>query len=244
MSVIDELLDLQAQDSIIKSLEKQVHDIPKRRKIEQDRVDEIHHELQRAKDAVENGERSVTGFQLEIDAQRAQMEKYEKQRQEVKTNAEYAALGRQIESCRRVATEYEQRIARAREHIEAARESIGVVEARYAEEAASVEAYVASLRAQLLEVQQRRQEAEAVRAEKAKAFDVPEKRRFLSYYERLSKKCFPVVFRVREGNGCPGCHMVLPPSKMQEAQRNAMLADTPGKMNVVACDYCGRLIFK
>ena len=87
-------------------------------------------------------------------------------------------------------------------------------------------------------------EAEVVDVRSLAPLDVPEKRRFLSYYERLSKKCFPVVFRVREGNGCPGCHMVLPPSKMQEAQRNAMLADTPGKMNVVACDYCGRLIFK
>ena len=44
MSVIDELLDLQEQDSVIKSLEKQVHDIPKRRKLEQEKLDDYRRE--------------------------------------------------------------------------------------------------------------------------------------------------------------------------------------------------------
>ncbi len=244
MSVIDELLDLQAQDSIIRDLERQVHDIPKKRKIEKDRLEEIERELQHAKDAVENGERSVAGFQLEIDQQKGQIEKYERQRQEVKSNAVFSALGRQIESCRRVVSDYEERIAKARDHIETAKENIAIVEARYAEESAAAEGYIASLRTELLEAQHRLNEAQAVRDEKARAMDVPEKRRFVGYYDRLRKKYFPVVFRVRGGNACPGCHMVLPPSKMQEAQRNAKLADSPGKMNIVACDYCGRMIFK
>ncbi len=244
MSVIDELLDLQAQDSIIRDLERQVHDIPKKRKIEKDRLEEIERELQHAKDAVENGERSVAGFQLEIDQQKGQIEKYERQRQEAKTNAEFSALARQIESCRRVVADYEDRISRARDHIETAKENIAIVEARYAEESAAAESYIAGLRTELLEAQHRLNEAQAVRDEKARAMDVPEKRRFVGYYDRLRKKCFPVVFRVLGGSACPGCHMVLPPSKMQEAQRNAKLADSPGKMNIVACDYCGRMIFK
>ena len=97
---------------------------------------------------------------------------------------------------------------------------------------------------ELVEAQEKLLAAQEVRDGKAKALQTPEKRRFLDYYDRLRKKYFPVVFRVREGNGCPGCHMVLPASKMQQAQRNAKLADTPEKMNLVACDYCGRLIFK
>ena len=173
MSVIDELLDLQAQDSIIRDLERQVHDIPKKRKIEKDRLEEIERELQHAKDAVENGERSVAGFQLEIDQQKGQIEKYERQRQEVKSNAEFSALGRQIESCRRVVSDYEERIAKARDHIETAKENIAIVEARYAEESAAAEGYIASLRTELLEAQHRLNEAQAVRDEKARAMDVP-----------------------------------------------------------------------
>ena len=139
---------------------------------------------------------------------------------------------------------HDDRVAKAREHIEAVQENIAMFEARLAEESAQVEAYVDELRAQLVEAQEKLLAAQEVRDEKAKPLQEPGRRRFLDYYDRLRKKYFPVVFRVREGNGCPGCHMVLPASKMQEAQRNAKLADTPEKMNLVACDYCGRLIFK
>ena len=244
MSVIDELLELQEQDSVIKALEKQVHDIPKRRKLEQEKLEDYQRELDQAREALDRAQRVEAQSQLDSDQQAAQIAKYEKQRQEVKTNNEYAALGRQIESCRRVKAEYDERIEKARAHIADVQESIAMFEQRLAEESAQVETYVDELRAQLVEAQEKLLAAQEVRDRKAKPLQEPGKRRFLDYYDRLRKKYFPVVFRVREGNGCPGCHMVLPASKMQEAQRNAKLADTPEKMNLVACDYCGRLIFK
>ena len=84
-----------------------------------------------------------------------------------------------------------------------------------------------------------------VRAAFVAPLDVPEKRKFLSYYERLGKKYWPVVMHLGASDKCcPGCHMSLPPSKLQEAQRNAKLAEEPAKMKTVACDYCGRLVFK
>jgi predicted nucleic acid-binding Zn-ribbon protein len=244
VSVIDELLDLQEQDSVIKSLEKQVHDIPKRRKLEQEKLEDYKRELDQARETLERTQKVEAQSQLDSDQQAAQIAKYEKQRQEVKTNNEYSALGRQIESCRRIKAEYDERAERARAHIADVQESIAMFEARLKEESAAVETYVDELRVQLVEAQEKLLAAQEVREGKAAALRTPEKRRFLDYYDRLRKKYFPVVFRVREGNGCPGCHMVLPASKMQQAQRNAKLADTPEKMDVVACDYCGRLIFK
>ena len=126
MSVIDELLDLQEQDSVIKSLEKQVHDIPKRRKLEQEKLDDYQRELDQAREALDRAQRVEAQSQLDSDQQAAQIAKYEKQRQEVKTNNEYAALGRQIDSCRRVKAEYDDRVAKAREHIEAVQENIAM----------------------------------------------------------------------------------------------------------------------
>ena len=149
MSVIDELLDLQEQDSVIKALEKQVHDIPKRRKLEQEKLDDYQRELDQAREALDRAQKVEAQSQLDSDQQAAQIAKYEKQRQEVKTNNEYAALGRQIDSCRRVKAEYDERVAKAREHIEAVQENIAMFEARLAEESAQVETYVDELRAQL-----------------------------------------------------------------------------------------------
>ena len=129
MSVIDELLDLQEQDSVIKSLEKQVHDIPKRRKLEQEKLEDYQRELDQAREALDRAQRVEAQSQLDSDQQAAQIAKYEKQRQEVKTNNEYAALGRQIESCRRIKAEYDERVAKARDHIAAVQENIAMFEA-------------------------------------------------------------------------------------------------------------------
>ena len=155
MSVIDQLLDLQEQDSVIKSLEKQVHDIPKRRKLEQEKLDDYRRELEQARETLERAQKVEAQSQLDSDQQASQIAKYEKQRQEVKTNNEYAALGRQIESCRRVKAEYDERAEKARAHIEAVQENIALFEARLKEESAQVEAYVDELRAQLVEAQEK-----------------------------------------------------------------------------------------
>ena len=171
MSVIDELLDLQEQDSVIKSLEKQVHDIPKRRKLEQEKLEDYQRELDQAREALDRAQKVEAQSQLDSDQQAAQIAKYEKQRQEVKTNNEYAALGRQIDSCRRVKAEYDERIAKAREHIEAVQENIAMFEARLAEESAQVEGYVDELRAQLVEAQEKLLAAHGLAVDYVEAVD-------------------------------------------------------------------------
>lgn len=244
MTVIEQLLDLQAQDAIVKDLERQVHDIPKRRMLEQERLDEIQRELRHATDSVENYEKKAVQTELDISELQALADKYEHQRQSVQSQQEYAALGRQAEAAKRAKAEKEAFLEKARAAIETAKENVRIVEARWQEESSSVESYLASLRARLMDVQRRLVEAQAARDERAKSYASPENARFFSYYERLCKKTFPVLVHLEADNACPGCHMVLPPSKVQDAQRNAKLADTPAKMNIVACDYCGRLVFK
>ena len=162
----------------------------------------------------------------------------------MQSQQEFAALGRQADAAKRAKAEKEQFLERAREAIETAKENVRIVEARWQEESGAVESYVTGLRTRLLDVQRKLVEATAARDERAKSYVSPENARFFSYYERLCKKTFPVLVRLGADNACPGCHMVLPPSKVQDAQRNAKLAATPSKMNVVACDYCGRLVFK
>ena len=244
MTVIEQILDLQAQDATIKDLERQVHDIPKRRQIEQDRLDEIQRELEHAKESVASYEKRAVQTELDIAELQALADKYERQRQSVQSQQEFAALGRQADAAKRAKAEKEQFLERAREAIETAKENVRIVEARWQEESGAVESYVTGLRTRLLDVQRKLVEATAARDERAKSYVSPENARFFSYYERLCKKTFPVLVRLGADNACPGCHMVLPPSKVQDAQRNAKLAATPSKMNVVACDYCGRLVFK
>ena len=244
MTVIEQLLELQNQDTVIKDLERQVHDIPKRRQLEQDRLDEIERELKHAKESVESFQKRAVQTELDVSELQALIDKYERQRQSVQSQQEFNALGRQIETAKRSKAEKEQFLEKAREAIATAGDNVKIVEARLAEESGAVEAYLASLRTKLAEVQNKLVVAQDARNAKAREWTSPENARFFGYYERLCRKTFPVLVKLGADNACPGCHMVLPPSKVQDAQRNAKLADTPAKMNVVACDYCGRLVFK
>ena len=245
MSVIEELDALQRQDAVIRELAQKARDLPLRRRQETDRVGGVELRLQEARAGVAAGEKSILAIEDDIDTHRAIIERYERQRQALRSAEEYKAMGQQIDRENRALKEDEQRLANARQMVEEAKESVAAMEALQADTSKFIEGYVAQIDVELARTQRALLEAQEARAAFVAPLDVPEKRKFLSYYERLGRKYWPVVMHLGPGEKCcPGCHMTLPPSKLQEAQRNSQLEDEPAKMKTVACDYCGRLIFK
>lgn len=245
MSVIEELDALQTQDSAIRELARKIRDLPLRRRQETDRVSGVELRLQEARGGVASGEKSMLAIEDDIATHRAIIDRYEKQRQSLRSAEEYKAMGAQIDRESRALKEDEQRLANARQMVEEARASVAATEELLEEEKKFIEDRVREIDLELARTQRALLEAQEARAAFIAPLDVPEKRKFLSYYERLGKKYWPVVMHLAAGEGCcPGCHMTLPPSKLQEAQRNSQLEDDPAKMKTVACDYCGRLIFK
>ena len=245
MSVIEELDALQRQDAAIRELAQKARDLPLRRRQETDRVGGVELRLQEARNGVAAGEKSILAIEDDIATHKAIIERYERQRQTLRSAEEYKAMGQQIDRENRALKEDEQRLANARQMVEEAKEGVAAMEALQADTSKFIEGYVAQIDVELAKTQRAQLEAQEARAAFVAPLDVPEKRKFLSYYERLGKKYWPVVMHLGAGEKCcPGCHMSLPPSKLQEAQRNSQLEDDPAKMKTVACDYCGRLIFK
>ena len=245
MSVIEELDALQRQDAAIRELAQKARDLPLRRRQETDRVGGVELRLQEARNGVAAGEKSILAIEDDIATHKAIIERYERQRQTLRSAEEYKAMGQQIDRENRALKEDEQRLANARQMVEEAKEGVAAMEALQADTSKFIEGYVAQIDVELAKTQRALLEAQEARAAFVAPLDVPEKRKFLSYYERLGKKYWPVVMHLGPGEKCcPGCHMSLPPSKLQEAQRNSQLEDDPAKMKTVACDYCGRLIFK
>ena len=245
MSVIEELDALQTQDAAIRELARKVRDLPLRRRQETDRVAGVELRLQEARGGVASGEKSILSIEDDIATHRAIVDRYEKQRQSLRSAEEYKAMGAQIDRENRALKEDEQRLANARQMVEEAKASVAATEALLEEEKKFIEDRVREIDLELARTQRALLEAQEARAAFVSPLDVPEKRKFLSYYERLGKKYWPVVMHLgHDEKCCPGCHMSLPPSKLQEAQRNSKLEDDPAKMKTVACDYCGRLIFK
>ena len=245
MSVIEELDALQKQDSVIRELEKKVRDLPLRRRQETDRVDGVGLRLQEARDGVAAGEKNIALIEDEIETHKAIIARWEKQRQTLRDANEYKAMNQQIDRENRAMRDDEARLENARQVVEDARANVKAMEALKDEQSKFIEDYVAQIDVELAKTQRALLEAKEARAAFVVPLDVPEKRKFLSYYERLGRKYWPVVMHLHDGETCcPGCHMSLPPSKIQEAQRNSKLEDDPAKMKTVACDYCGRLVFK
>lgn len=245
MTVIEELDALQKQDSVIRDLAKKVRDLPLRRAQETDRVGAVEARLQAARADVAAGEKNIASIEDDILTHQGIIARYEKQRQTLRSADEYKAMGAQIDRETRALHEDEARRDNAREMVEEAKKTVADAEALLEEEKNFIEDRVREIDVELARTQRALLEAQAARPAAVAPLDVPEKRKFLSYYERLGKKYWPVVLHLSAGDSsCPGCHMSLPAAKRQEAQRNTELADDPAKMKTVACDYCGRLIFK
>lgn len=245
MTVIEELDALQTQDSAIRELAKKVRDLPLRRAQETDRVGAVEARLQAAKNDVAAGERNLEAIEDAILTHQGIIARWEKQRQGLRSAEEYKAMGAQIDRENRALKEDEARRDNARAMVEEAGKTVAEAEALLEEEKKFIEDRVREIDLELARTQRALLEAQDARAAFVAPLDVPEKRKFLSYYERLGRKYWPVVLHLSASDeSCPGCHMSLPAAKRQEAQRNTELAAEPAKMKTVACDYCGRLVFK
>jgi len=242
VSVINDLLALQEHDEIIRDLENPVKDIPARCALEQKRIEAERAEFDRAADEVKRLKLNCMNDEMEISEIKETIQKFKIQSATLKTNAECTAMNAQIAKA-----EDTLQLAQTRKAAnEAATEKAQVYEAesrtRFEEVEREISEYITELQDRLAELQGRLDAAMLDRSEKIKPLDVPATKRFLMYYERLRKNRWPVLIQLNE-NVCTGCHMSLPPSKQQEASKNALLANDPAKMTIVACDFCGRIVY-
>lgn len=242
MSVIDDLLALQEHDETIRELEGPVKDIPARCALEQQKIDNERAEFDRATEEVKRLRIECMNAEVDISELKDTIEKFKIQSATLKTNAEYTAMNAQIAKI-----ENDLKLTQARKitnelAAEKGQKYADECQKRFEETEKEIGEYIQSLQERLTHIQTRLDTAIVDRTSKVKPLDIPATKRFLMYYERLRKNRWPVLIRLHE-NICSGCHMSLPPSKQQQAIKNAMLADDPAKMSIVACDFCGRIVY-
>ena len=242
MSVIDDLLALQEHDETIRELEGPVKDIPTRCALEQKKIDSERAELDQATEEVQRLRLECMADEVTISELKDTVLKFKIQSATLKTNAECAAMNAQIAKAEDDLKMAEARKAANELATEKGQSYADECQKRFEETEKEIGEYIASLQERLADIQTRLDTAIVARASKVKPLDVPATKRFLMYYERLRKNRWPVLIRLQE-NVCSGCHMSLPPSKQQQATKNALLTDDPLKMTIVACDFCGRIVY-
>ncbi len=242
MSVIDDLLSLQDHDEVIKELERPVKDIPVRCKQELKKIEVEREDLDKAEDEVKRLKLESMNDELEISQLKETIQKFKIQSATLKTNAECTAMNTQINKATENLKDAEFKKVNDELKTEKAQTYVDDCRVRFDEVKRESDEYIRELEGRLAEFQTRLDEAMDLRTKKVKPLDVPTTKRFLMYYERLRKNRWPVLIRLSE-HVCSGCHMSLPPSKQQEAIKNAKLAEDPARMTIVACDFCGRIVY-
>jgi hypothetical protein len=169
-------------------------------------------------------------LELEVEAQKQQIERYSLQQFQTKKNEEYRALAHEIETARQAIIKLEDQELEVMEQAERAQKE-AVAAARAAEQAkATAEKELSDLEARETSLKTELEKLEADRDRLAGAVDLEILRR----YERSRRsKGDRVVVGVEHGV-CGGCHMRLP------AQ---ILVTCQGDQEIVSCPNCGRILY-
>jgi predicted nucleic acid-binding Zn-ribbon protein len=233
MSIIDNLLALQNHDAIIRSLQQQINDIPVRIEQEKHLETRAHEDLIRVTDQLASIQTQLDELLVRqsdtiaaIDSMNADIE--------VAAANRIATLEEAVGYKKRDLITIESNIAHAKENLALAEQARTNSQKKYADATANVKAYIETINKKTEEVQAKLSVAEEERKALVEVFQSPIEKRYLAYYERFSKRRWPVIAHMSSNSVCEGCHMPLPQAK-QQAVRKAE--------GIVTCDYCGRIVY-
>ena len=233
MSIIDNLLALQNHDAIIRSLQQQINDIPVRIDQEKHLETRAHEELIRVTDQIA----SIQTLLDELEIRREEtVNTIDSLTDELETvnSSRTASVEETLGYKKRDLITIESNIAHAKENLALAEQARTNCQKKYAEATTSVKAYIDGINKRTEEVQAKLTAAEEERKTILELFQNPMEKRYLAYYERFSKRRWPVLAHISSNSVCEGCHMALPQAK-QQAVRKAE--------GIVTCDYCGRIVY-
>ena len=233
MSIIDNLLALQNHDAVIRSLQQQINDIPVRIDQEKHLETRAHEELIRVTDQIATIQTHLDELEARYDETVATIDSLNEDI-EVANSARIAALEEAVGYKKRDLITIESNIAHAKENLALAEQARANSQKKYADASASVKAYIETINKKTEEVQAKLTVAEEERKALVDVFQSPVEKRYLAYYERFSKRRWPVLAHISSNSVCEGCHMALPQAK-QQAVRKAE--------GIVTCDYCGRVVY-
>jgi len=223
------LSELQKIDIQIDKLEKAKSEYPAAISAAQQQLEQSRGNLQAQKEEKEEAEKRRRHLERELEVATEHLEASQHRFTEVKTNKEYEALQREIDTWKQVVSETETQILKTMAETEQLTEKILIGEQRLKEEEELKQTQISEFRAKLepaeAEINNYKQEREQLTSGADK--------NLLSNYERIrkGKRGFAVVSVNRRA--CGGCFKQLPPQKVVEIKKGNRL---------ITCDSCGRIL--
>lgn len=226
---LDKLLDLQKLDSAIARLEVEALAIPQVIQGLESRLTDARAGLGAAKSKADRIQKDRRAKERELEEMTQSTKKKQARLFEIKTNVEYSAVLKEIESLKEKSSKLEEEILEFMEQADVATKVLAGAEKVYNAAEAVRQRERAEKEAQLATVQQGLAGLREARMAQASRLNGD----LLRQYDRLRKSRGMAVVTVKEGS-CSGCGIALTPQTHNEVRRNDQM---------YACPSCNRILY-
>ena len=224
------LIALQKIDTKIRTATEEKNKLPDILASLERRRAESREELNKVREALQTAQKNKRDRDKDLEAGIQKIEKLKSRTSDIKTNKEYTALLKEIETAEQEDKAIEDEILGLMEKIDAAAEQIAAAEKGATLEEAAIgaeqkqhEAVFSKLAEEIGILEQSRQEAASRLGPSV-----------LAKYQKLVRtKSGAVVVEVR-GETCSGCHMSIPPQVYVNVKKNDA---------IIGCPHCGRILY-
>lgn len=224
------LLTLQTKDLTLLQLKKEAQGIPERQERLKDNAASARNAEAAAREAADGCKASIRQVELEVEEQKERINKYKNQQMQAKTNEEYKAFVKEIESAEVRISALEDRELEEMSRLEDLQTVLQQAAARLEEAEAKVASDVKQLDARMEVIRDSFAQVKEEREALAKDVDAEILDRYMNL---LTKKQEAVLVPVRQDN-CGGCHMKLTPQELHDAHSG---------QKWTSCSHCGRILY-
>jgi predicted nucleic acid-binding Zn-ribbon protein len=224
------LIQLQEIDIKIRSIAEQKSQLPETLAALERRRSESKEELDKTKEALQAAQKNKRDRDKDLEVGAQKVEKLKARTSEIKTNKEYQALLKEIESAEQENKAIEDEILVLMERIDASTASIMMAEKKARDNEAAIMAEQKEHEDAFVKLDEELREAEHHRQEMAVRI---EPLVFAQYQKLIASKAGIAIVEAR-GESCSGCYMSIPPQVFVNVKKNN---------SIITCPQCGRILY-
>jgi hypothetical protein len=224
------LIQLQEIDGTIRSRREEKKKLPELLAELERKSEEHKAELGRVREVLETAQKDKRDRDRDLEEGTGKVEKLKARTPDIKTNKEYTALLKEIETAEQENKAIEDDILKLMEKIDAAAGEIRTAESRSSQETAAIEAERKQIEESMARLDGALAADEQVRADIAARVDTALLSQYQQRYTSLNGK---VVVEAR-GESCSGCFMSIPPQIFVNVKKNT---------EIITCPNCHRILY-
>ncbi len=228
---LEALLILQDRDQKIKILSSQQKNLPRDKKMLEDKLAAARQSLDQTKQRVKENEVEKRKLELEVEGKRSAINRFKTQQQATRKNEEYQALTNEIKHFEDEIQALEDQELEIMERADELKRVSVVADKDFTKVEGILKEQLSKLEAGATATTDRLQELQTEHITLAKG--VPEE--VVELYNRLFAKKGDAAVVPLEHEVCGGCHMKVP---------TQTVADVRGEQKIAQCPQCGRILYR